>query len=368
MRGLPEELRRLRDESVSPLASIHESLETLGVPEGNGNAFIAATLLALRGWARDDAADRAPRRPRRASGAIGEPGRVPGGAVAPGSFALAYTARDGTRLRWPLERAASDGCETHPTELAAQRRATGVSDFPVGADPRLVAGRSVTVSAEAMEHADRGDRDLLGAGAPADLSPGLRAAVLQADAGRRVAARATPRPRRRKPRFQAMFCIDEREESIRRHIEELAPDAATFSTAGFYSIAMYYRGAADAHFVPLCPAVIRPQHWVVEHVVESHEKEYRRQAKTRRALGMATHQFHRGSRTLRGRRRAVGGRRGSGVDSARRPHAFPAVDFSDPAHFGRYMVTPPLTRLRLERERRRPRARDGAQSVSASTK
>ena len=68
------------------------------------------------------------------------------------------------------------------------------------------------------------------------------------------------------PRFQAVFCIDEREESIRRHLEELAPDAATFGTAGFFSVAMYYRGVADAHFVPLCPAVIRPRHWVAEQV------------------------------------------------------------------------------------------------------
>src|SRR5262249_48884269 len=52
------------------------------------------------------------------------------------------------------------------------------------------------------------------------------------------------------PRFQVVTCIDEREESFRRHLEEVAPDCETFGTAGFFGVAMYYRGAGDAHFVP----------------------------------------------------------------------------------------------------------------------
>src|SRR6185503_21304152 len=87
------------------------------------------------------------------------------------------------------------------------------------------------------------------------------------------------------PRFQVVNCLDEREESFRRHLEEVAPDCETFGAAGFFSVAMYYRGAGDAHFVPLCPVVIRPQHWVTEEVDELYSNTHRRRAKTRKALG-----------------------------------------------------------------------------------
>src|SRR6202008_2001281 len=115
---------------------------------------------------------------------------------------------------------------------------------------------------------------------------------------RRQALDAIPTPAGRlaawnpNPRFQVVCCIDEREESFLRHLEELAPDVETFNVAGFYSVAMYYRGAADAHFIPQCPIVVRPQHWVVEDVVYTMDDVHRRRARARRALGTASHQLH----------------------------------------------------------------------------
>jgi len=63
----------------------------------------------------------------------------------------------------------------------------------------------------------------------------------------------TARPRPGPPRFQASFCLDDREESIRRHLEEVAPDAETFGLAGFYGVAMYLPRGGGRSLRPALP-------------------------------------------------------------------------------------------------------------------
>src|SRR5262249_2561887 len=50
-RGLAAELARQRTALTDPLDSVADSLDRLGVPEVEWDEYIAATLLALRGWA-----------------------------------------------------------------------------------------------------------------------------------------------------------------------------------------------------------------------------------------------------------------------------------------------------------------------------
>jgi uncharacterized protein len=349
MRGLPEELRRLQNGRVTPLASIHESLELLGVSEEQWEPFIAATFLALRGWAGmvrqiELRGDRVVR-------------PVPSGSLTEflavrlllDRFALAFAAREALGDYGPLSglRDAARRRIKPSWPPSVEQRAFLIFQLAqiLGLSPDVLLRlneREWSTLLEEIEVFSSLERRRI-----FHLAYERRFYKQTLDAVLLHARNPAPTPA--KPRFQAMFCLDEREESIRRHIEELAPDSATYSTAGFYSIAMYYRGAADAHFVPLCPAVIRPEHWVVELVVQSHEKEFRRQAKARRALGMATHQFHRGSRTF-----AAGAILSAAVGVlASIPLVtrtlFPRLTSRVRRTFGRYMLNPPLTRLRLER-------------------
>ena len=67
-----------------------------------------------------------------------------------------------------------------------------------------------------------------------------------------------------RPTAQVFFCIDEREESMRRALEELAPEVETFSAAGYFGIAVDYQGIDDPQGAAFCPVVVKPQHAVIE--------------------------------------------------------------------------------------------------------
>lgn len=112
--------------------------------------------------------------------------------------------------------------------------------------------------------------------------------------------RATIDPRRpaNRPAAQVIFCIDEREESTRRALEEVAPSVETLSAAGFFGIAVNFKGLDDAHGVALCPVVVTPQHAVLERAKEDYQHLSQKRQSRRKLWAEAAHNSFVGSRTL----------------------------------------------------------------------
>jgi uncharacterized protein YbcC (UPF0753/DUF2309 family) len=353
-RGLSEELGRIADSCIEPIASVLESLNLLGVSENEWDDYIAASLLALRGWAgmiwqMEVRSDRVP---------------LP---VTPGSlveflairlilerYALAYVAH---------EHLGFDGSLQQLRDVARDHIAN--RDKPTGPQRAFLIFQLAQVlgwSPVTLHDLSRKEWAALIAEVESFTSLERRRLFHQAFERRlytqaldalSIYGKRDSSPVKA-PRFQAVFCIDAREESFRRHIEEIAPDCETYSAAGFFGVAMYYRGAADAHFTALCPIVVRPQHWVVEDVVYSLEDSHMRRAKTRRALGTASHRVHLGSRSIAGGAILTAG---LGVLASIPLVArvlFPRLTSQLRKAVGQLVEPPPVTRLRLERVTPKP--------------
>lgn len=359
---LTAEARRLLAGKVGPVEAVRESLDALGVAPAEWDEYLSATLLALRGWggmvreveARGDR--------------VGHP--IPAGSLVEfvavrlllDRVAAAHAARVEVGYAGPLcdlRAALRSHLPATPPPTAAQRA------FPVFQLAQVLGW------------------------APAELSrltPGEWAQLVSEVEGfggverRRVFHLAYERRFRTqtldalvlhwkdkvlpesfpvapvRPRFQAVTCLDEREESFRRHLEEVSPDCQTFGAAGFFNVPMYYRGAADAYFVPLCPIVLTPGHWVEEQPCDGHEHAHRKQTRTRKAIGAASKGFQVGTRSAAA---------GALLTAAVGPLAavplvarilFPRLAARVGSWFGRSVLTPPATRLKLERQPEHPPA------------
>lgn len=300
LQGIQIELNRLGDNHISPLESVLESLDELGVAEAEWEEYLAATLLALRGWA--GMLLQIEQRGDRVSHPIPEGSMLEFLAVRLilERLALKHAAAEHLNYEGPLSdlrQVAQAKIEKHGP-LSVDQRAFQVFQLAqvlgwLPEDLNRLSKSDWSKLVEEIEAFSVMERRRLFHRAYEHrfVTQTLDAISIQ--------SRRSPE-RIPKARFQAIFCLDEREESFRRHLEEIAPDVETFSTAGFYSIAMYYKGTADANFIPLCPIVVRPQHWVVENVVDGLEQTSRQRAKARRWLGSATHQLQVGSRGFAG--------------------------------------------------------------------
>lgn len=298
--GLPAELARLQVRGTTPLESIAESLQLLGVAPSQQREFLTAAILALQGWAGllwqlEARGDRVP---------------VP----APTGSLIEFVA-----VRLILERLAV-------VHLARQHLGFYGSLAELFDEARIAQYRTPAVSVEQRAHLVFQLAQVLGWSAfdlhnlPREQWERLIEEIESFHSFERrrlfhlayerqfrvqaldaiVAQSRQPGRRLDKPRFQAVFCIDTREESFCRQLEEIAPDVETFNVAGFFGVAMYYRGVADAHFATHCPIIVRPKHWVIEESVLPLEETNRFRAQTRRAIGATSLGIHRGSRNLAG--------------------------------------------------------------------
>ncbi|GAB4420600.1 MAG: hypothetical protein OHK0039_34380 [Bacteroidia bacterium] len=65
--------------------------------------------------------------------------------------------------------------------------------------------------------------------------------------------------------FQALFCIDDREGSFRRYLEQFDAGCETYGTPGFFGVDAYYRPDGGKHYTQICPAPMTPRHLIEEH-------------------------------------------------------------------------------------------------------
>ena len=101
--------------------------------------------------------------------------------------------------------------------------------------------------------------------------------ALLANQGR---GRWTNHPHR--PRAQLVFCMDDREEGIRRHLEEVDTGVETLGAAAHFGVPHWWQGLDDATATALCPVVMVPAHAIQEQARPGQE---RRLARHRRRLG-----------------------------------------------------------------------------------
>jgi hypothetical protein len=274
------------------LESIVHSLAQLGVTEGETADYLRDELLALRGWA----------------GIVRQveerPDRVP-------ARDLTVTLRGYLAVRLLLERAALEhavvqlSCGSLPQMRAVLRER--VSAPPA---PAVIERAWPLFHVAQLCGLDASIPDQWTAEAVAALEAELRAidgvrrrrilhqAFERGIRHRLYDALSAHRPRQLPgaPAFQAVFCLDEREESFRRHLEEVEPACETLSTAGFFSVAMYHQGVSDAHPRPLCPVAIRPDHYVAEIDPDVGRLVARSRHLQRRAAGFLGYNVHLGSR------------------------------------------------------------------------
>ncbi|MGD9857920.1 MAG: putative inorganic carbon transporter subunit DabA, partial [Planctomycetaceae bacterium] len=349
MRRLPLEIASIIADGQTPLECIAESLQFLGVARSEQGEYVSQTLLALRGWA----------------GMLWQ--------METNAEWTVHPAPPGTLIEYLAVRLLLERLVLHEIAEDDARFSGSLADLRDQLQERIVAKPAVSIEQRAYSIFQLAQ---VRGWSPHDLyqltsdewlrltheverfSSFERRRIYHLAYERRyrtqalhaihVHASQAPAGHSRRPTFQIITCIDDREESFRRHLEEIDPRCETFGAAGFFGVAIYYRGAADAHFRPLCPVIMKPQHYVRESVAYSLTSSSLQREDTRRTLGAAYHHWHAQSRTFAGG--IVTALLGSlaSIPMVTRI-LFPRMTAQMRRIFGSLVQVPPVTELLLER-------------------
>jgi uncharacterized protein YbcC (UPF0753/DUF2309 family) len=282
-------LRDLDHSNTSPLESIQKSLRELAICDADAPAFLGAALLSLRGYA----------------------GMIWQAETRPDLFRK--TSPPGSLLEFLAVRLLL---------LTLAKKQPETSSFSAGKPPSILNSPTGDIDTEQMAFLLFELAQVLSWSPPIllelddsqwqvlvaemyEFGDHQRRRIFHAAYERRLAKMALrtfrirtlqPSIRPEQPTVQVVCCIDAREESLRRHLEELDPSLETFGIAGFFGVAMYYRGVGDADFSAQCPIIMTPKHWVTEEPVYSLEQSDRSRARARKFLGTVQRRFQSQSR------------------------------------------------------------------------
>ncbi len=300
--GLKEELAEAERRGLSAADVVLAALDTLGVPEERWEEYLTRVLLALPGWA--GMVHRLEDHPEERAGSEGPIALMDFLAVrlTLELHALRDVARRRLEYTGPLSGLLAHARSVSPPHAVPERpveegswrffqlaqlmglSAPEVAELPMPRRRALLAwlesfdrqarGR---VWQEAYEHHYR-----------MEVLHGIDQNRHRPESLRTV----------RDARFQVFFCIDDREEGIRRHFEELSPTYETFGAAGFFGVAIDYRGLDDASHAALCPLAVVPGHEVAEHPHPEHEHLARARARLRHLWARFDHWLHSGAHSL----------------------------------------------------------------------
>jgi uncharacterized protein YbcC (UPF0753/DUF2309 family) len=101
-----------------------------------------------------------------------------------------------------------------------------------------------------------------------------------------------------RPPAQVFFCLDEREESMRRALEEVDPRLETYSAAGYFGVAVDYKGIDDPQSAAFCPVVVKPEHAVFEQPKPEDDTLLEKRRSRRKILGLLMRNSFVSSKTL----------------------------------------------------------------------